>query len=54
MGERAREFLELLSYHWFEAYRACSSTDPQEIEALRLQAFDRTLRAAQETDDAMP
>ena len=49
LGERAREFLELLSYHWFEAYRACSSTDPQEIEALRLQAFDRTLRAAQET-----
>ncbi len=37
LGERAREFLELLSYHWFEAYRACSSTDPQEIEALRLQ-----------------
>ena len=37
LGERAREFLELLSYHWFEAYRACSSADPQEIEALRLQ-----------------
>ena len=49
LGERAREFLELLSYHWFEAYRACSSADPQEIEALRLRAFDRTLRAAQET-----
>ena len=37
------------SYHWFEAYRACSSADPQEIEALRLRAFDRTLRAAKET-----
>jgi class 3 adenylate cyclase len=49
LGERAREFLELLSYHWFEAFRACSSADPQEIEALRLQAFDRSLRAAQET-----
>ena len=43
------EFLELLSHHWFEAYRACSSADPKEVEALRLQAFDRTLRAAQET-----
>jgi tetratricopeptide (TPR) repeat protein len=52
LGERAREFLELLAYHWLEAYRSSASTqetDAVEIEALRRHAFDRTLQAAQET-----
>jgi class 3 adenylate cyclase len=48
LGERSREFLELLCFHWRAAYQSTTAVDPEEIEALRLRAFDRALEASVE------
>jgi class 3 adenylate cyclase/tetratricopeptide (TPR) repeat protein len=48
LGDRSREFLELLAYHWFEAYRSATTGDAADVESLRRKAFDHSLGAAQD------
>jgi len=48
LGDRAREFLELLAFHWFEAHRAAASSTTAPLEALRQKAFRCSLQAAQD------
>jgi hypothetical protein len=49
-GARAREFVELLAYHWEEAYRSEleSSADADRIATLRARAFDALLTASED------
>jgi class 3 adenylate cyclase/tetratricopeptide (TPR) repeat protein len=50
-GERRSEYLELLAYHYAEAYGGAANdrlADPEQKEALRAKAFGYTLEAAQE------
>ncbi len=49
VGDRVREFLELLAHHYLSAYRAArddARTRPDEVEPLRTKAFDYVLRAS--------
>ncbi len=49
-GERAREFVELLAYHWEEAFRCRleASDDGDDLDELRHRAFDALLTAAED------
>ena len=49
-GERSREFLELLAYHYLEAYRSAreDASSPEETEGLRCRAFASVLGVAGE------
>ena len=49
-GQRAREFIELLAYHWEEAYRVEleSSADPGRVDELRARAFEALLTASED------
>ena len=49
-GERAREFVELLAYHWEEAYRGEleSSADRTRVDELRGRAFGTLLTASED------
>ncbi len=49
-GDRSREFLELLAYHYLEAYRAArDDAAPPETEELRRRAFTAVLGVAEES-----
>jgi class 3 adenylate cyclase len=49
-GARAREFVELLAYHWEEAFRSEleSSAAPERVVDLRTRAFDALLTASED------
>jgi class 3 adenylate cyclase len=50
-GEREREFVELLAYHYLQAYRALreyAPLDPEGTEDLRTKAFGSCLRASEQ------
>jgi class 3 adenylate cyclase len=49
-GERAREFIELLAYHWEEAFRSEleSAAQSDRIATLRARAFDALLTASED------
>ena len=48
LGERAREFAELLAYHWSSAYQAAVSVGIGDEEAMRLRAFESSLQASRD------
>jgi hypothetical protein len=49
-GARVREFIELLAYHWEEAFRSEleSSADADRVVGLRVRAFDALLTASED------
>ncbi len=49
-GARAREFIELLAYHWEEAFRSEleSSGDTERVAELRARAFDALVTASED------
>ncbi|MET0799890.1 MAG: AAA family ATPase, partial [Actinomycetota bacterium] len=48
LDDRAREFAELLAYHWVSAYRSATVSGGAAVESLRSKAFRRTLQAAED------
>jgi tetratricopeptide (TPR) repeat protein len=47
LGDRAPEFAELLAHHWRSAYLSATGVGALDVEPLRMNAFHRTLEAAQ-------